>query len=132
MASKIVLHHCQGQIKEEQLNWFSGGMTAREYICQAATQGLAVDMVVDGLVETGLIWMEETKGVELSSSADRKVVKGRHDIASKVQPATNFVHQHRQGRGLLPKVNMGQGDDYMGASVVLKNAIVRLYPKLKK
>ncbi|DBA79992.1 TPA: hypothetical protein ACH3X1_008195 [Trebouxia sp. C0004] len=55
--------------------------------------------------------MEETKGVELSSSADRKVVKGRHDIASKVQPATNFVHQHRQGRGLLPKVNMGQGTE---------------------
>ncbi len=74
MASKTVLHYREGQIKEDQLNWFSRGLTARTYIHQAAATGLTLNMAVDGLVETGLCMME-TKGVDLSGSTNRKVAK---------------------------------------------------------
>ena len=131
MASKTVLHHRQGQIKEGQLNWFSRGMTARTRICHAAAQGLALDMVVDELVESGLCMMETT-GVDLSRSTDRKVAKvcWREAIHREVGEGVNvddlvdlggdlpsvskeqqtmFINTDRQGRCSLPKVKVGKG-----------------------
>ena len=131
MASKTVLHYREGQIKEDQLNWFSRGLTARTYIHQAAATGLTLNMAVDGLVETGLCMME-TKGVDLSGSTNRKVAKvclresihhvvgegvkiddfvdmgGRHDSCERAP--TKYVHQHRQAREkLITQSQCGQG-----------------------
>ncbi len=131
MASKTVLHYREGQIKEEQLNWFSRGLTARTHIHQAAATGLALDMAVDGLVDTGLCMME-TKGVDLSASVDRKVAKvclresihrvvgegvkvddfvdlGGDMTAVSGHQQTMFTNTDKQGRGSLPKINVGNG-----------------------